>query len=99
MDERLKTLNADAEAASSLRAENQLLKKQVADLKAAPPPTGKAEEANRRLAQAQAQIAALQSDKEMLRLEKIALENQVKQLPAPPVIQDRKSTRLNSSHL
>ena len=84
---RLKTLNADAEAASSLRAENQLLKKQVADLKAAPPPTGKAEEANRRLAQAQAQIAALQSDKEMLRLEKIALENRVKQLPAPPVTQ------------
>ena len=84
---RLKTLNADTEAATTLRAENQLLKKQVADLKAAPAPTGKAEEANRQLAQAQAQIAALQSDKEMLRLERIALENRVKQLPAPPVAQ------------
>jgi cytochrome c-type biogenesis protein CcmH/NrfG len=78
-------LNADAEAATALRAENQLLKKQLADLKAAPRPTAKAEEANRQLAQAQAQLATLQSDKEMLRLEKIALENRVKQLSAAPV--------------
>jgi tetratricopeptide (TPR) repeat protein len=87
MQTRVKTLTADAEAAAALRAENQLLKKQVADLKAAPPPTTKAEEASRQLAQAQAQIAALQSDKEMLRLDKIVLENRVKQLaaaPAPP---------------
>jgi hypothetical protein len=82
---RLKTLNTDAEAATTLRAENQLLKKRLADLKAAPPPPAKAEEANRQLAQAQAQLAALQSDKEMLRLEKIALENRVKQLSAAPV--------------
>ncbi|MGD0258345.1 MAG: tetratricopeptide repeat protein [Verrucomicrobiota bacterium] len=82
---RLKTLNAEAEAAAALRAENQLLQKQLADLKAAPPPTAKAEEANRQLAQAQAQIAALQSDKEMLRLEKLTLENRVKQLSASPV--------------
>ncbi len=77
-------MSADAEAAAALRAENQLLKKQLADLKAAPPPEDKAEEASRQLAQAQTQIAALQSDKEMLRLEKIALENRIKQLSAPP---------------
>jgi Flp pilus assembly protein TadD len=82
---RLQTLNTEAEAATALRAENQLLKKQLADLNAAPPPTAKAEEANRQLAQAQAQLATLQSDKEMLRLEKTALENRVKQLSAPPV--------------
>ena len=81
---RLKALQADAEAATALRAENQLLKKQLADLKAAPPPTTKAEEASRQLAQAQAQVATLQSDKEMLQLEKMALENRVKQLSAPP---------------
>jgi Flp pilus assembly protein TadD len=81
---RLKTSSAAAEAAADLRAENQLLKKQVADLKAAPPPTAKADEATRQLAQAQAQIAALQSDKELLRLDKIALENRVKQLAAAP---------------
>ena len=84
---RLKTLNADAEAAAALRAENQLLKKQAADLQAAPPPATKAAEASRQLAEAQAQIAVLQSDKELLRLSKIALENQVKQLSAPPVTQ------------
>ena len=76
-------LSADAEAAAALRSENQVLKKQLADLKTAPPPTGKAEEASRQLAQAQAQVAALQSDKELLSREKTDLENRVKQLPAP----------------
>jgi hypothetical protein len=76
-------LNADAEAAAALRSENQLLKKQLADLKAAPPPTAKAEEASRQLAQAQAQVAALQSDKELLSREKTDLENRVKRLSAP----------------
>jgi Flp pilus assembly protein TadD len=79
---RVQSLSADAEAAAALRAENQLLKKQVADLKAAPPPSSKEAEASQQLSQAQAQLAALQSDKEMLRLEKIALENRVKQLSA-----------------
>ena len=78
----MKTLNTEVEAATALRAENQLLQKQLADLKAAPPPTSKAEEASRQLAQVQAQIAALQSDKEMLQLQKFALENRVKQLSA-----------------
>ena len=73
-----KALSAEAEAATSLRAENQILKKQLADLKAAPPPTAKAEEASRQLARARTQIAALQSDKEMLQLEKTALENRFK---------------------
>ncbi|HOX56074.1 MAG TPA: tetratricopeptide repeat protein [Candidatus Paceibacterota bacterium] len=81
---RMKALSTEAEAAAALRAENQLLKQQVADLKAAPPPSSKAEEASRQLAQAQAQIAALQSDKEMLQLEKTALENRVKQTSAQP---------------
>ena len=44
----------------------------------------KTEEVSRQLAQAQAQVAALQSDKDMLRLEKTALENRVKQLAAAP---------------
>ena len=78
-----KALSAEAEAATALRAENQLLKKQLADLKAAPPPAAKAEEASRQLAQARTQIAALQSDKEMLQLEKTALENRVKRSSAP----------------
>jgi cytochrome c-type biogenesis protein CcmH/NrfG len=81
---RLKTLSADAEASAAMRAENQLLKKQLADLKAAPPSDDKGEQSRRQLAEAQAKIAALQSDKEMLRLEKNALEVRVKQLPSGP---------------
>ena len=84
LETRLKSLSAEAEAAAVLSTENQLLKQQLAELKAAPPPADKAEEARRQLAAAQAQVAALQSDKELLRLEKIALENRVKQLAAPP---------------
>jgi hypothetical protein len=69
--------------AGALALENQVLKKQLADLKTAPPPTAKAEDASRQLALAQAQLAALQSDKEMLSLEKTALESRVKQLSNP----------------
>jgi Tfp pilus assembly protein PilF len=83
---RLKTLSADAEAAAALRTENQLLKKQLADLKAAPPPEDKAAQVRRQLAEAQTQIAALQSDKEMLRLEKRALEDRIKKMPTPPAV-------------
>ena len=81
---RLKTASADAEASAALRAENQLLKKQLADLKAAPPSQDKGEQAHCQLVEAQTQIAALQSDKEMLRLEKTVLESRIKQLSTPP---------------
>jgi cytochrome c-type biogenesis protein CcmH/NrfG len=82
---RLNVLSAEAEAAVTLRAENQLLKQRLADLKAAPPPTANADEASRQLAQTQAQVAALQSDKEMLQREKTTLENRVKELSSPTV--------------
>jgi tetratricopeptide (TPR) repeat protein len=80
---RVKALSADADATAVLRTENQLLKKQFADLKAAPPSATQADETSRQLAQAKAQVAALQSDKEMLLLEKAALENRVKQASSP----------------
>ena len=83
LQNRLKSLSADAEAAAALRAENDILKKQVADLKAAPPSAADTNAASSQLAQAQAQVAALQSDKELLNLEKTALENRVKQLSNP----------------
>jgi len=80
LQSRLKGMNLDNEALAALKAENELLKKQVTDLRTAQPDT------TAKLAQAQAQIAALQSDKEVLRLEKITLENRVKQLAAAPVV-------------
>ena len=88
---RLRTSSPDAQALAALRAENQLLKKQLTDSKTAAP---NGQNAAKQLTQAQAQIAVLESDKEMLRLEKIALENRMKQMsaatakvtvPAPPV--------------
>jgi tetratricopeptide (TPR) repeat protein len=76
----LQGLAPDAQSVAALRAENELLKKQLADLKTSPPAGASGGDAARRLAQAQTQIALLQSDKEVLRLEKITLENKVKQL-------------------
>lgn len=79
LQSRVTTLSAEAEAAGALRAENLLLKKQLADLKLAAA-AGKSDDDARKIAEEQAQIAALQSDKEILRLEKISLQQQVKQL-------------------
>ncbi len=83
LQSRLQSSTTNANVAEALRAENALLKKQVADLKSAPPAKN---DLNRQLAQAQARIAALTSDAEILRLEKIALENRVKQNAAAPTV-------------
>jgi tetratricopeptide (TPR) repeat protein len=73
---------AAATLLATLHAENELLKKQVADLQLAPHPADKSADAARQLAQTQAELAALQSDKEVLRLEKEALQNRVNKLTA-----------------
>ena len=75
---RVNELSTEAEAASALRAENELLKRQVTDLRTSGAPSDS--ESERKLAVAQAQIAALQSDKDLLRVERTALQNRVKQL-------------------
>ena len=70
-------LQAYAELArdkDALRAENELLKKQAAKKSSGKSDTAAA----RKLAEAQAQLAALQSDKKMLEMEKAALERQLK---------------------
>lgn len=84
---RVKTVVAPDEATSALRAENEILKKELASLKKKAVPSNKADELNRQLLQAQAQVATLQSDKDILRLEKIALENRLKQISVPADIQ------------
>ena len=90
---RLDTLETEARNAIALRAENELLRQQVAALKAAPPASGKDADLSRRLAAAEVQIAALQSERDILRLERAALEGRVKQLtasarPAPAIRAD-----------
>jgi Flp pilus assembly protein TadD len=77
---RLKTLTPDAEAAAALRTENDVLKKQLAQLQTAPPNTP--EDANRQLNEALLKIAILQSDKERLVHENSELDTHVKQLSA-----------------
>ncbi len=81
LDLERKALSADAKAATALRAENRLLKKQLADVQAAAQRSSKTNDASRQLAQARAQIAVLQSDREMLELQKAALENRLKRPP------------------
>ena len=90
---RLKTVSADAAAAAAMREENELLKKQVAKIKAAGATKGGNGDLALQLTEARAQVAALQSEKQILQLEKVALENRVKQLavasngaPATPAV-------------
>jgi Flp pilus assembly protein TadD len=77
LQNRLKTITADS-AAAALRAENELLKKQVADLQGAAEPGASPADVDA----LQKQLAALQSDKEVLRLEKEALQSRLKTVEA-----------------
>lgn len=79
---RVDTLASAASAAEALRAENELLKKQVSELKSSLPSADEVAAQQTRLTQAQAGIAALQSELEILRLEKSALEAQVGKIAA-----------------
>ncbi len=85
---RLQTLLASPAATEALREENELLKKQMAELKArathAPAPGLNAE-----LADARTRISILQSNAEVSLLEREALENRVRQLESgakPPAL-------------
>jgi len=77
---RLQSLLASADAAEALRQENELLKKQVASLRSAPATAMETGNADAELTTARMQIATLQSAAEVTWLEKMALENRVKQL-------------------
>ena len=72
--ERINQLTASAAAAEALRAENVILKQQLAQSKTTVPPP---EETKRVATEAEARIAALQSDAQVLQLEKQALETRL----------------------
>jgi hypothetical protein len=80
LQSRMRTLSTPDAATAALREENDLLKKQLTELKTKPAPASPAEATNQKLKEAQAQLAALQSDKEIMRLERIALESKIKQM-------------------
>lgn len=86
LQERVAKLTANADAAEALRAENELLKKQLADAKVSKPVVVTSDETKRRLSEAEARIAALTSDAEVLRLEKIALESRLKKVGVSPQV-------------
>ncbi len=69
------------EAAEAMRAENELLKKQLADSKSL---AQTATEKAKKLAEAEARIVTLSSDAEVLKLEKLALESRMKSVAAMP---------------
>ena len=74
LQERVNQLTASATAAEALRAENAILKQQLAQSKTSVPSTN---ETNRVTSEAEARIATLQSDAQVLRLEKQALETRL----------------------
>ncbi len=96
---RVKALTADADAAAALRTENQILKKQLADLKSLPAAGSKPDDARRQLALARTQLATLGSERDMLRLEKMALENRVKEMSASNEAQQIKKLQLERDGL
>lgn len=67
-------------AAAALREENDILKKQLADMKTKATAAAPSDELARKLVEAQTQLAAMQSDKEILRIEKAALEDRIREL-------------------
>jgi Tfp pilus assembly protein PilF len=82
MEARFKTLSTSADPnLAALREENQLLKKQLADIKSKDGAAPQSGDLDARLKEAQSQLAVLQSEKEMWRLEKLALQNQLKDRP------------------
>ena len=80
MQVHLNALEADHEAVAGLRAENQVLKKAMTELKSTSKESGRSTDTSRQLAQAQSQIATLTSEKEILHQQNLSLENRVKQL-------------------
>ena len=82
---RIQLLLTRADDTEALREENKLLKRQLAGLKSEPAPSLERGNANFELAKAAAQIATLQSEASVNWLEKMALENCIKQLQTAAV--------------
>ncbi len=85
LQSRVQTLLASPGAIQALREENEVLKKQIVDLKTASPTSAEAVRLNAELAGMRDQIVALQSAAQVASLEKSALENRVRQLQVTAV--------------
>ncbi len=77
---KIKSMASIAPDAAALRTENEILKKELAELKTKAASGSPSDELARKLMEAQTQLAAVQSDKEILRIEKGALEDRIREL-------------------
>lgn len=84
LQNQLSEMSGSAAVAAALRAENELLKKQLTDTKALAANGAQAAQTAQKLSEAEARIATMLSDTEVLRLEKIALESRLKKALASP---------------
>ena len=82
---RVQSLLSSAGGVEALREENQLLKKQLADLRSAMANSSSTADLNSEPARLRGQLAALQSDAEVNWLEKAALENRLQRLQSTTV--------------
>ncbi len=102
LEARFKTLSASPDSAlAALRDENQILKKQLASVKSNEAVAPQGGDFSQKLQEAQSQLAVLQSEQLMWRLEKTALENQLKNRPPAPalVLNARPTTALPSTEM
>lgn len=84
LQNQLGELVSSASVAAALRTENELLKKQLSETKALVVEGQQAAQTAQKLSEAEARIAAMFSDSEVLRLEKLALESRLKKALATP---------------
>jgi tetratricopeptide (TPR) repeat protein len=82
LQQRVQELLTDSQALAAMRAENELLKKQAADLNAQGVSAEKVQELSRLLQQSQTQVATLEADQLAYRAEKALLEKRVSELQA-----------------
>lgn len=85
LQNQLGELSGSAAVAAALRAENELLKKQLSETKALVVNGEQAAQTAQKLSEAEARIATMLSDTEVLRLEKLALETRLKKALTNPV--------------
>jgi Tfp pilus assembly protein PilF len=88
LEARFKALGTSPDAGTAaLREENEILKKQLASVKSREAAMPDAVDLNRKLQEAQSELAILQSEQEIWRLEKTALQNQLRQrVPTPSAL-------------
>lgn len=85
LQSRLRSVQPSADKMAALQNENELLKKQLAQLQSAPASTASPDDAPRQLALAATQLAALQSERDLLKTQNAALAERLKAPSGPTV--------------